>query len=391
GGKPRKIESYALDPTHPGTKKMIELQINKFKTLGYKYVKIDFVNNGALEADSYYDKNVTTGMQAYTAGLKHFNETVGGDMFINLSIAPVFPAQYTHGRRISCDAWGAVNQSQYVLNSMNLSWWLEQVYSFNDPDHIVYMRNDSFNYVDAWSEGANRIRTTTGLMCGTMVLGDNFSLKGTAVGTQKARDKAIKYMANEDILAVARIGKMFRPVEGSLNTGFSLYQRMNVDKYFTLDTKDTLYLVVFNYASDATTESLVFERIGIETGNVKEIKELWTGEMVLANGDEIDCKVPAEDVRVYRISKEKSGINNITKNDDEALRLNIKDGSLEIYSPSPISSANIYSTMGQLQLSQNYNATECNEKLDVSTLSSGLYITSIKLATGSVVGEKFIK
>ena len=108
-GKRRKIESYALDPTHPGTLARIDWQIKRFKDWGYKYVKIDFINNAALEADKFYNPDITTGIQAYNYGMSYFAKACGDDLFIDLSIAPVFPSQYGHARRISCDAWGSID------------------------------------------------------------------------------------------------------------------------------------------------------------------------------------------------------------------------------------------------------------------------------------------
>ena len=102
-GKKRKIASYALDPTHPETKEYNRQRFAKFKDLGFEYIKLDFINNGTLEADSYYDPKITTGMQAYTYGMNYILEFAkDAGMFVDLSIAPIFPAK-GHARRISCD------------------------------------------------------------------------------------------------------------------------------------------------------------------------------------------------------------------------------------------------------------------------------------------------
>ena len=42
---------------------------------------------------------------------------------ISLSIAPIFPGQYAHGRRISCDVFGTINWTEYMLNSLSYGWW----------------------------------------------------------------------------------------------------------------------------------------------------------------------------------------------------------------------------------------------------------------------------
>lgn len=295
-GKKRRIESYALDPTHPGTLQRIDWQVKRFKDWGYKYVKIDFINNGTLEADKFYNPEITTGVQAYNYGMKHFVKACGDDMFIDLSIAPVFPSQYGHARRISCDAWSSIDNSQYMLNSLTLGWWLDRVYPYNDPDHLVF---------NGQNEGANRIRLTTGAMTGTMLLGDNYSLTGSFPGTQAARTQAEKVATNADINAVAQIGRSFSPVEGDMVVNFTHFNNPHgVDKTFMLDTDKALYLVVFNYdASKGTTETINLARLGLKASDVKNIKELWTGESVNLTGKELKCTVPAGDVRLYKLEK----------------------------------------------------------------------------------------
>ena len=139
----------ALDPTHPGTQKLIRATINRFKKAGFKYVKADFLNYGALEADRYYDPRVTTGIQAYNEGMKYVSRTLGKSMYFELSIAPLFPSQYANSRRIGCDAFGSIDDTEYTVNSLTYGWWLDRVYDFNDPDEMV---------LDGFSEGENRAR-----------------------------------------------------------------------------------------------------------------------------------------------------------------------------------------------------------------------------------------
>ena len=53
-----------------------------------------------------------------------------GDMYINLSISPVFPAQYAQSRRIACDAWNKIKDTEYTLNALD-------VYKRQQQEYIV--------------------------------------------------------------------------------------------------------------------------------------------------------------------------------------------------------------------------------------------------------------
>lgn len=109
----------AIDPTHPGTLKRVDYVINKLKACGFKMIKIDFLGHAAAESTSFYDKNVTTGMQAYKVGMEHLVQALDGQMLIYAAISPnMATSRYAHVRRIACDAWKTIEQTQYTLNSV---------------------------------------------------------------------------------------------------------------------------------------------------------------------------------------------------------------------------------------------------------------------------------
>ena len=295
-GKMRRIASIALDPTHPGTLAYNKQQFDKFKKLGFEYVKLDFINNGTLEADKFYAPGITTGVQAYNYGMNEIIKMLDG-MFIDLSIAPVFPAK-GHARRISCDCWGELDNSMYCLNSVEMSWWLDRVYQYNDPDHLVLSR--------AKTDGEARIRYTCGSMTGTVLLGDNYATVGDTIANPEAeRALAMRVATNADINAVAHIGRSFRPVDGGLAYDSNRYGKaFRVDNEFVLDTDNALYYVVFNYDKNADFRKTAdFSRIGIRADEVKSIKELWTGANVEMRNWGFEVSIPKCDVRMYRIEK----------------------------------------------------------------------------------------
>ena len=295
-GKMRRIASIALDPTHPGTLAYNKQQFDKFKKWGFEYVKLDFINNGTLEADKFYAPGITTGVQAYNYGMNEIIKMLDG-MFIDLSIAPVFPAK-GHARRISCDCWGELDNSMYCLNSVEMSWWLDRVYQYNDPDHLVLSR--------AKTDGEARIRYTCGAMTGTVLLGDNYATVGDTIANPEAeRALAMRVATNADINAVAHIGSSFRPVDGGLAYDSNRYGKaFRVDNEFVLDTDNALYYVVFNYDKDADFRKTAdFSRIGIRADEVKSIKELWTGANVEMRNWGFEVSIPKCDVRMYRIEK----------------------------------------------------------------------------------------
>ncbi|MCD8387109.1 MAG: alpha-galactosidase [Bacteroidales bacterium] len=292
-GVPRKIGgAISLDPTHPATEQLIKWQFAKFRQWGYEYVKLDFLNSGSLEADRFYRPEITTGMQAYNYGMGIVDRVAGSDFFVDLSIAPVFPSQYGNARRIACDAWNAIDHTQYMLNSLSGSWWLDQVYAYNDPDHLVLREV---------SEGENRMRFTTGAMTGTVLLGDNFSLKGSYLGNQDVRDRALSIATNQAVLDVARLGRSFRPLYGGMNTAFKHYdQPYSVDDAYYLVDGDNAYLAVYNFTDRPTTRTIPLADLGLS--RCSSATELWSGS-TLTPGSTLTLTIPPTDVALIRLKQ----------------------------------------------------------------------------------------
>ena len=310
--------AYCLDPTHVGTKQFMLNEMQKFKSWGIEYLKCDFMSNGAIEADEWYNKDCHTGIQAYNEGMACLMR-YAGNMYIDLSIAPIFPYQYAHGRRISCDAWGAMDHTKYVMNNVSYGWWLNQVYVANDPDHMVMAMRQEAGGIQ--SEGANRARITSGAVVGAFLTGDNFSPNvvlhhdGGKVGPnyyETSQQRALKYLTNEDINEIPRTCGSFRPIYGNASTSDG------AESLMTYENDKYVYVAVFNYQMlMPMAGQLPFADLDIDAASIKEIKELWMGSVVSHSSAGFQYSVPACDARVYRI--EKKGLSGITHADKALL------------------------------------------------------------------------
>lgn len=321
-------QAYAIDPTHPAIKTHIKWAFKKYADYGAKYVKIDFLNNGMCEGDSWYDPEITTGVMAYNYGMSLVREEAERyGMYIVESIAPLFPYQYAHARRQCCDRFSEIGESEYVMNAISNGWWVDRLYTVNDPDQLVLCKA-GHNMQETMGE--NRARATSGMTSGAYIFGDNLSEPNTVmhdgeeVGySAESRLRALEIMGNRDINDYVRenIGS-FRPIDGGHPTTSTATSRQYSESLFMRDTERYLYVAHFNFEKGVfgkdSEETISYDRIGIEPSDVKSIKELWTGESIANDGDSFKSFVPKADARVYRIEKASwSGIEEIE--DDEAL------------------------------------------------------------------------
>ena len=277
-GKPQDLDgAYAIDPTHPAIEEQMKKTSELFHRCGFGYVKMDFMTHGALEADKWYKPEITTGIQAYNYGMKLLDKYFG-DMYINLSISPVFPAQYAQSRRIACDAWNKIKDTEYSLNAVSYGWWEDRVYQFNDADHVVLQQA---------TDGENRARITSAVITGLFITGDDFSEGGSLEGKEKAK----KFLTNSEIIAVAQ-GESFSPLEGN--------GKKSENQFVHTDKKGNVYYAVFNYGEIPMTIELPVSRIGISAEEIKSVKELWTGEKLNSKST---ITIQPKDVKLIKFEK----------------------------------------------------------------------------------------
>jgi hypothetical protein len=254
--------ALAIDPTHPGTQGYIDYYLYWFQTWGFDCVKLDFLSMASLEG-VHYNTNITTGIEAYNAGMQYLRNEINGSMFMSESIAPIFPYQYGHSRRIACDAeQSEIANTQYTMNGVSLGWWMSgRLYQFNDPDDLVFDNGPDTNEMQS--------RLINGAVTGLY-------LNGSILTNAASMARAQLCLTNAAINAVARIGQTFRPVDGASSTGAG-----NI--FVRQDGTNLWRIAVFNYTGGATNETVNLSSAGL-TGGSYITTDLWSGATATVSG-----------------------------------------------------------------------------------------------------------
>ncbi|MBQ9285622.1 MAG: hypothetical protein IJ209_04980 [Bacteroidaceae bacterium] len=305
-GKPIKYDgAYCADPTHPVTKQSIVNFVRSEAAKGTKWIKADFLNCGIIQADSYYKDGITTAVEAYNDGMRYLQQQCEQyGIFVALSIAPLFPHGYANSRRVACDTWGRIDQTEYCMNAISGGWWTDRLYQYNDPDHLVLVGNGDQYYSlskGMVSEGENRARFTSGAVTGMMLVADNFSPndKSGRGNNTLSRKRAELVMLNADINRMADLGRSFRPLYGHKEYDG---QHDHAQSLFTHQADSFIYVAAFNYTNRATSYNIPLADLGLAQDEVlSEVKELWTGSPMSIANSQLSISVPAKDVSVVRL------------------------------------------------------------------------------------------
>ncbi|HXE42763.1 MAG TPA: hypothetical protein VN516_07035, partial [Candidatus Baltobacteraceae bacterium] len=269
--------AYAIDPTHPGTLAMIDYTASYYAALGFDYVKMDFLSHGSLEG-VHYNTNYTTGIQAFNLGMQRILTDIAGKMFLSESIAPIFPYQYSHSRRIACDAQQSkISNTSYTMNSVSYGWWIDHLYQFNDPDLMVFGNGADMN--------ENQSRLISCAITGLFLNGDKLTNSASQTAARTC-------LTNRAINDVARIGKTFQPIEAAAGT--------SPGNLFVRQDGAIWRIAVFNYTSSSANQTVDLTRAGLPAGTYVATN-LWDGTTTSVNGS-FNVSLNAKQAKLFSLA-----------------------------------------------------------------------------------------
>ncbi len=300
--------AYPLDPTHPATRLSIIDRLLKAKAIGATFIKIDFLTAGALEAAGYFNKEITTGMQAYNYGMKmlqHLTDSImGPDVFITMAISPMFPHQYAHTRFLSTDVyshlrndqtgfphWGSTASS--MISATNL-WWVQgTLWPYTNMDVMImksFQKNPDLN------EQEIKVRLYTLITMGS-ILGD-----GSDYRNELTAQRARIFLNNKNACLYFKNPRAFTPI----NFPEGVKQDQQLSFYLP---GDTVLLSAFNFDKEKPYNVIYkLEEIGLKKGRYL-IKDFLTDREVGSidqSQSTISLSVPVKDALLLKIEKRKS-------------------------------------------------------------------------------------
>ena len=291
---PAMDSSTPLDVTHPLWEVHARNTVKRLVDLNIDYIKIDFLSHACVEGN-FYNKDIKTGRQAINLAYSILSdemsvEKCGREIFVDLSIAPIFPYFLGNARRSCCDTFGHYDDVRYALNALNFGWWQSgTIYTYGDPDHCA-LYHSMVDGRPVTTEIEAKSRFNMSVISGTvLLLSDNFGPVGDESIIRGARERVKKLVNNKALIEVARFGKAFVP----------LYLKSDTTNIYTLKHNGRCFAALFNFEPEQRTVGFRPSEAGFpEAGRIRCLN---TGEERSYNGC-ISAELDAYDSVIYEIS-----------------------------------------------------------------------------------------
>lgn len=203
---------YVLDTTNPGAQQYLrETYSTLAKDWGVRYIKLDFMDDSAIEG--YYYKPNTTALEAQRIGLKVIREAVGESVLLDKDGSPMLnPVGLVDTGRISVDTGHKFAASKEAAPGIAARFFMNQNYYLADPDAFTVSRQTVAD--QDWHGGIKpltldeaKVSITLAALAGGMYeIGDDLPTLG-------ADSDRLALVKNQDLLNMTRLGRSSRPLD----------------------------------------------------------------------------------------------------------------------------------------------------------------------------------
>ncbi|MCS7286124.1 MAG: alpha-galactosidase [Anaerolineae bacterium] len=304
-------ERYVLDGSHPEVQawleKLFSTVVNEW---GYEYLKLDFLQAGAVEGKRY--NPAVTSLEALRQGLRAIRRGAGDKTYIQQAIGPwLAPVGILNESRMGMDTEFRLSAG---LTTSDIPWLNWQYATWYIRNNIAgyFARGNLFNVqsgegirLGPWS-----LQETKTLLA-TYALNGNLWLAGdlTALSPEQ-----IDLLNNEAIIALSTSNLRVKPADlferpdflaafGAMNV-FGDSQRLtygNLPTVWYAPVEGSLLVGLFNWGDRRTTVTLPLAKIGLDPDRRYSFFDLWTGQKVGEYRGSITIPIDAHSHMLLRI------------------------------------------------------------------------------------------
>ncbi len=201
---------FVLDATNPGAQQYLRDTYNTLtKMWGAQYIKLDFMDNTAIEG--YYYRPNTTALEAQWIGLQIIRETVGDHVLLDKDGSPMLnPVGIVDEGRLSQDTGHTFERSKEAAPGIAARYYMNRNFFVSDPDAFTIsgqkiLESKAIRTPLTLNEAQASI-TLAAVAGGMFEIGDDLPTLG-------ADADRVALVKNPDLLQMAKLGRASLPLD----------------------------------------------------------------------------------------------------------------------------------------------------------------------------------
>ncbi len=285
---------FVLDLTHPGAQEFLR---ETYRTLvrewGVKYIKLDFMDNTAIEGA--YFRPHTTALEAQRIGLQVIRDAVGDDVLLDKDGSPMLnPVGLVDTGRVSQDTGHTFARSKEAAPGIAARFYMHRNFFLNDPDAFTVSRQlvEEREIQAPLTLDEARVSIALAAVSGGMYeIGDDLPTLGADPDRQAL-------LENPDLLQMAKFSRAATPLD------LLSYRAEDEQPSIFLLAEDTRQsvLAVFNWTEQPRSHRLPFSLLRLSPGRAYHFQDMFRpAHSLSAEGDSLQLEQPAHSVKLIKI------------------------------------------------------------------------------------------
>jgi alpha-galactosidase len=288
---------FVLDSTNPGAQQYLRMTYATLvHTWGIRYIKMDFMDDSAVEG--YYYRPNTTALEAQRIGLGIIRQTVGNQVLLDKDGSVMLnPVGYVDFGRISQDTGHTFSASKDAASGIAARYYMNRNFFVADPDAFTV----STQTVDdqSWHGGQRPLTLDEAKVSIVLdaVSGGMYEI-GDDLPTLGSQPERLALVQNQDLIDMARLGRA--------STSVDLMSYLPEDgqpSIFVLkESPRQTILTVFNWTDNTRRHTIKISGLGLEGKGAYHVSDVFDRQPVsIQEGNSIAVDQPAHSARVFKI------------------------------------------------------------------------------------------
>ena len=258
---------FVLDVTHPDAQRYLG---QMFRTLvrewGVRYIKMDFMDNSAIEG--YYYRPNTTALEAQRIGLELIRKAVGEEVLLDKDGSPMLnPVGLVDEGRVSQDTGHAFLRSKEAEPGIAARYYMHRNFFVDDPDAFTVSRQLLEERTIEAPLTLNEAKVSIALAAvsgGMFEIGDDLPILG-------GDSERVALVKNRDLLAIAKLGRAALPLD--LLTYSDTDEQPSI--FLLRQDRRQSIVAVFNWTEKSRSHTFKFSDLELMAGNSYNLVDVF--------------------------------------------------------------------------------------------------------------------